>query len=101
AFGVKFAAKGGISRPFADKPGIDVKPALVDARIHPADHLVAPKQRQSIVSANTFGGRRVGFETVWPVPAVFEARAVPDERIKRCQKTNRRRLEIAIGNRRE
>ncbi len=66
--------------------------AILDCQIAPADHPVAPQQRQSIVSALAFCHRSVGFEAIHPSPEQLEAPAIPNHGIKRSQKPHTLRL---------
>ena len=52
-------------------------------RVAPADHAVAPQQRQRVVAELALRRRRVGLEAVGPAPEELEAAAVPDDRVER------------------
>ena len=62
---------------------LGVELAVLHCEVAPADHAVAPKQRQSVIAELAFGRRRVGFETVEPSPTTARSGrgpAPPDRR---------------------
>src|SRR2546421_5495086 len=63
--------------------GIGEQRTIFHREIGPADDAIAPEERQRIVTELSFGCRRIGFETVGPVPQQFETASVMHDRIER------------------
>src|SRR5438445_11593541 len=66
--GFEFALEGAIARRRLDVAEVRFERTVFYREVAPADHAIAPKQRQSIIAALAFVRRRVGFETVDPAP---------------------------------
>src|SRR5260370_35149974 len=78
---LEFALEGAMARCVRfDIAELRLKLTGLHGEVGPANHAVAPKQRQSVIAELAFGRRRVDFETVYPAPHQLEASAVSDHR---------------------
>ena len=68
------------------------------ADIGPADHAVAPQQRQRVVAERPFGFGRVGFEAIGPSPEMLKSPPVPDQWIERRQEANLSRRLFSVSD---
>src|SRR5438876_12050130 len=74
---LEFALEDAIARWVRfDIAEVRLKVTILQREVAPADHAVAPKQRQSIIAALAFVRRSIGFETVHPAPQQLETRSV-------------------------
>src|SRR6266496_1066109 len=84
----QFTLEDAIARWRSDIANLGLELAVFHGEVAPANHAVAPTERQSVIAEPAFGRRRVGFETVDPAPQQLEAGAVPHHRVERRQQAH-------------
>src|SRR5206468_144980 len=85
ALGLELPSEGTISRPL---PRDEAQLELAASRIRPANHLIAPEQRQGVVAEPSLLGRRVRLEAVLPPPEALEAAPIPHHGVERGEQSH-------------
>ena len=80
---IQFPPKGAFPRGRTNVSEAALHVAVFHREITPADHTIAPYQRQRVISELSFSSRRICFETVHPAPQKLEAVAIPHHRDRR------------------